>query len=188
MTKKKPWEVDGTIWKTEAAWINWLRGMLREGWKNYPLKIIYKNSKKYQVENTNPKSMKRFPKVSRIDCEICGKTFPFDRVSTEVDHIGESGTLRKITDVENEIIRLFFVDPKKDLRVLCKSCHSIVSHQQLHGVSFEEAKLLKEVIAIIKENTVDDIVDFCYSYGYFDCSNAAKRKANVEAILKECCL
>jgi hypothetical protein len=185
---KEPWLVEGTIWKTEAAWINWLRGAMRSAWKTYPLKIIYKNSKKYSVVNTNPRSMKRFPTVSRIDCEICGNSFPFDRTSTEVDHVGDSGTLRCIEDVETEIKRLFWVDTELDMRILCTPCHKIVNHAQLHNVSFEEAAMLKEVIRIFKEESLENILDFIAAHDYnneYAVNNAVNRKAAVRMILEQ---
>ena len=37
-----------------------------------------------------------------------------------------------------------------DLRILCTECHSIATYSERYGVSMEEAKSLKEVIAITK--------------------------------------
>jgi len=180
MAEVKPWEVEGNPWNTEAKFIAYIRGVLRKGWSRFPLKINYKNSVRYQIPNTNSRSMKRFPLSWVIDCEICGK--PFQQNSVEVDHIGDSGTFRTIEDIEVYARHLFMLTPDK-MRCLCKPCHKIVSHSQRTGTSFDEAALLKEVIAICK-NPVADVTDFCYSWGYWDCSNAAKRKANVEEILR----
>lgn len=180
-----PWEVEGNPWKTEGKWLNWLRGVLRKGWSNYAIKTNYKNSKKYKVKNTNPKSMKRFPEINKIDCEICGKQFPFD-MSVEVDHIGDEGTLRSIEDIEAYAKHLYYVDDSW-LRIACKECHGIITYAQGQGITFEEAQLEKELIAIFKNEKKEDIVQFILDYNWqneYNVNNEANRKAAVRSILK----
>ena len=180
-----PWLVKGNPWGTEGKWLNWLRGVLRKGWSNYAIKTNYKNSKKYKVINTNPKSMKRFPEINKIDCEICKKQFPFDR-SVEVDHIGDEGTLRCIGDIEGYAKHLYYIDDNW-LRVACKDCHSIITYAQSKGISFEEASIEKEVIRILKAESAKDILYFLESYGYNDCTSSPKRRKALQEIFKEYC-
>ena len=180
-----PWLVEGNPWKTEGKWLNWLRGVLRKGWSNYAIKTNYKNSKKYKVKNTNPKSMKRFPEINKIDCEICKKQFPFDR-SVEVDHIGDEGTLKCIGDIEGYAKHLYYVD-EKWMRIACKECHYIITHAQSRGITFEEAELEKYVINLLRVETKSDIILFIESWQgvfnneeYLTGNEAQRRKALVE--------
>ena len=180
-----PWEVEGNPWKTEGKWLNWLRGVLRKGWSNYAIKTNYKNSKKYKVKNTNPRSMKRFPEINKIDCEICCKQFPFDK-SVEVDHIGDEGSLRSIEDIEAYAKHLYYVDASW-LRIACKECHGIITYAQGQGITFEEAQLEKELIAIFKNEKKEDIIQFILDYDWhneYNTNNEANRKAAVRSILK----
>lgn len=180
-----PWEVEGNPWKTEGKWLNWLRGVLRKGWSNYAIKTNYKNSKKYKVKNTNPRSMKRFPEINKIDCEICCKQFPFD-MSVEVDHIGDEGTLRCIKDIEGYAKHLYYVNDSW-LRIACKECHGIITYAQGRGITFEEAQLEKELIAIFKNEEKEDIIQFVVDYDFnqeYNTNNEANRKAAVRSILK----
>lgn len=180
MTKRPeilPWLVEGNPWKTEGKWLNWLRGVLRKGWSTYAIKTNYKNSKKYKVKNTNPKSMKRFPEINKIDCEICKKQFPFDR-SVEVDHVGEEGTLRCIGDIESYAKHLYYVNDEW-LRVACKDCHGIITQAQSKGITFEEAAIEKEVINILKRESLQDVIDFIDAWnfdGSYLTNNAKNRR------------
>ena len=164
--------------KKKLEFFTWLRSGLRSiSRKHAPIYEALAAAKRPYVGD-NPRQ-----KVC-YECAKCFKTYAAKEVA--VDHRIDCGTLKCWDDVKTFMERLFC--SKEGLDVLCHTCHDAKTLAAKKGVSFEEAKLLKEVIAIIKENNVDDIVDFCYSYGYFDCSNAAKRKDNVEAILKEYCL
>lgn len=183
-----PWLVAGNPWKTEGKWLNWLRGVLRKGWSTYAIKTNYKNSKKYKVVNTNPKSMKRFPEINKIDCEICNKQYPFDR-SVEVDHIGDEGTLRCIGDIEGYARHLYFVDDSY-LRIACKECHGIITHAQGKGITFEEATIEKEVIRIIKEESNEDIIQFIEMWDFeqkFLTNNTKNRRIAITKIFTQFC-
>lgn len=58
---------------TEREFLVWVRSSVRQAWANSPMKRHMEEEWKYQVENTNPKSMKRFPKVWKRKCAICGE-------------------------------------------------------------------------------------------------------------------
>ena len=176
---KRPWEVEGNPWGTEAKFIAYIRGVLRKGWGRYPLKINFKNSIRYQVKNTNPKSMRRFPMIWVMDCAICNK--PFSSNDIEIDHIGDNGTFRTINDIESYARHLFMLTPDK-MRGLCKPCHKIVSHSQRTGTSFEQAAMLKEVIRIFKEESKDDIMQFILDYYFLEEYNVSNEKSRKEAV------
>ena len=178
-----PWEVEGNPWRTEAKFVTWVRGVLRKGWSKYPLKINYKNSRRYKVKNTNPRSQKRFPTVWMIDCEICRESFKPEFV--EVDHIGAQGSFKCLSDIESYAMHLFMLTPD-DMRCICKDCHKIVSLSQSHSLTFEEAIKAKETIAFLKL-PIQKQMAFLASLGYNkqQCSNREKRKELFERNNKE---
>lgn len=182
MNDRKPWLCEGSPWKTEAAFMNWVRGVLRKGWKVHPIKIEFINKYRKRIKNPNEKSAKRFPECWGMTCDICKKDTI--QANIQIDHRGDSGTFTKFSDAESYMKHLFLID-YESIRPLCVACHAVVSHAQNTGLSFEDAKMDKEVIAILK-NKVDDVKFFCSSYGYSEAqlSNTAKRRAAVEAILK----
>jgi hypothetical protein len=179
----KPWLVPESPWKSESAFWNWIRGVLRKGWSKHPVKHLYIQSKRKRAVNTNPKSASRFPEVWAIDCELCGKTCKMGDV--EVDHKTMAGSLTALEHIKDYAERLFLVD-FDSIRVLCKPCHKIVSYAQSEGVSFEEAQLQKKVIEICKQEK-QIVIDFCQQNGHTSgsVSNASKRKKVVEQILRE---
>jgi predicted SAM-dependent methyltransferase len=101
----------------------------------------------------------------------------------EIDHVGDSGTFTSMSQIQAYAEHLYMVT-YDDLRSVCKECHKIINHSQRHGVSFDDASILKEVIRICKEESLADIILFCGDYGYDDISNITKRKTAIEAILR----
>lgn len=179
-TDRKPWEVTGVPWKSESAFWSWVRGVMRKGWSRHPVKIEYIDSKRRKIDNPNPKNAKRFPQVWGVTCECCGEEVL--QKDSEVDHIEQSGSLRCKEDIQSFVERLFLVDFSV-LRILCKPCHAIVTHAQKTGLSFDEAKIDKKVVEIMKW-TKKKIDAFCKEHGYNDTTNDVKRRAAVTAILK----
>lgn len=181
MPEKKPWEVPNVPWKSEAAFWSWLRGGIRCIWSKHPVKTLYMDAKRRKIPNPSPKNAKRFPEVWGVVCECCGKEVA--QKDSEVDHINQSGSFKSLDDIQGFIEKMFFVD-FSSIRILCKPCHSVVSHAQNKGMTFEEAKIDKEIIEIMKWKPKKRIDDFCKEHGYNDVSNDVKRKAAVSAILK----
>jgi hypothetical protein len=180
---KQPWTVPGVPWKTEGAFISWVRGVLRRGWKNHPVKIEYLNSRKKRIKNTNPKSSKTHPTVWGCECEQCLQDVKFDMI--EVDHVGAvQGTFTSMDDIQGYAEHLFLVD-FDSLQTCCIPCHQTRSLSQAMGVSFDEAVIHKECIAICKRPK-KDILAFVQDYGYTEqqVSNDTKRREVVYNILK----
>lgn len=135
-----PWLSFPDIWKNKAAWFTWLRGLLRRGWNKSPVKIEYLKENRYKIKNPAKKGKRE---IWGADCEVCGDTFPMKDI--QVDHKVEAGSLRDFEDIEGFVIRLLACD-KGDLQLVCKPCHTIITHSQRTGMSFEEAKVDKQVI------------------------------------------
>lgn len=179
-TDRKPWTCEGSPWKTEAAFMNWVRGVLRKGWKVHPIKIEFINKFRKRIKNPNEKSAKRFPECWGMTCDIC----KVDTVQADIqiDHKGDSGTFTKFSDAEAYMKHLFLID-YESIRPLCTKCHSVVSHSQNTGLSFEDAKIDKEVILMMKDKK--KVLAILEQHGYTGCTNDEKRRAALVKILKE---
>src|ERR1700741_2347235 len=146
MSIKSPWISFPNIWPTEATFITWVRGVLRKGWANHPVKLEYLNSKKHKIVNTNPKSKKTHPKVWGYICEQCNQ----EVTKVEVDHAGTTqGKFTSMDDIQGYAEHLFLVD-FDSLEVCCVPCHQIRSYAQKMGISFAEAAIQKRVISAMK--------------------------------------
>jgi hypothetical protein len=182
MSDRKPWLCEGSPWKTESAFWGWVRGVLRRGWSKHPIKIEF--IKKYRKRIVNPieKNRKRFPETWGMTCSICQKDTAQSEI--EIDHIGDGSSFTGLHDAEKYIAHLFLVD-YSSLRPCCKPCHKIVNQAQRAGVSFDEARLQKEAIAICK-GSVKDVLQFCTDYGVDNktLTNAKRRREAVENILR----
>ena len=152
---KKLLEENKEVWKSESAFLSYIRGGVRRSlWNRHPVKTKLINSKRKQIANPNQKGKK--PTVWGGECDICKGLF----ISSElqVDHIRENGSsLKCISDVQ-KFIEDIVVVTEDDLRWVCINCHSIVSHSQKNGISFEQAKVEKRVISLDKENKVLDVL------------------------------
>ena len=151
---------------------NW-RGAVRSAWGDSIFKKHIYDSRQYVVTNTNPRSMKKYPKVKKVVCAICNNEF--SRADTELDHIVSETKMTELTHAEDFIKTVFFTSPN-NLQIVCKDkkktvnkkkvlvshgCHSIKTYAERYNVSFEEARLSKEIIHICKsdEKTLDKLVE-----------------------------
>ena len=131
------------IWKSKAMFFSFIKGILRKGWARHPVKLKLINKRRKQIPNPNPKGKK--PTVWGSTCEICGQDFVIGDM--EVDHKqDETAKLVQLSDIQSCAEMLLCV-VEEDLRLICKGCHSIHSYSQKMGISFEEAKSEKEVVA-----------------------------------------
>lgn len=147
------------VWKSKSALLTYLRGGFRRGlWEKSPIKLKLIKEKRKRI--TNPKPSKAHPTVWGAECDICKKDFP--QKDIQVDHIRDDvNRLNDIEDIQNFVEGLSLVT-MDDLRLVCKPCHGIVSYSQKQGISFEQAKVAKEVIALDKDQKLmlDKIVSF----------------------------
>lgn len=180
---KAPWTVAGVPWRTEGAFWNWVRGILRKGWSRHPVKIEYIRKYRKRIINPVEKNRKRFPECWGMTCEICG----VDHVqgNIEIDHKGDNCTFTGLKDSEGYIKHLFLVD-FTSLRALCKACHKIVSHAQNEGITFEEARKEKDIISICKL-PAKNLLAYLQEHGYnsSQVSNPAKRRLCVTEIINK---
>jgi 5-methylcytosine-specific restriction endonuclease McrA len=139
---------EGTPWSTESLFWNWLRGGLRRHiWKKHPVKLQHIVSNRFKASlgrktKTNPLGL-----VWCCECSLCGEVFR--QSDCEVDHIVPSGSLKEIKDIEKFVVNLAFISDK-DLRILDKECHKLVTLSQRRGISLEEAREQQKIIQFKK--------------------------------------
>lgn len=138
----EPWEVEGSPWKTKAAFFTWLRGGLRRAiWEKYPLKIKFKES----LCEKPPEDYKGRAK-SGSRCSLTGEWTP--KSYLEVDHIVGNASCRGWDDVLLFIKHLCTLP--ENMQLVSKDAHKIKSYADKHNISFEEAYIIKMAIDIIK--------------------------------------
>ena len=148
---------------TEKELLSDFRTLTRQMWGNSEFKKKYLASKAIKVENTNTRSMKRFPTVVKYKCEMCGELFSAQGV--EIDHLERENSLKSFCDIEPFFKTIFLTEPNK-LQILCKpktktvkgkkvktyfGCHEILTFATRYNMTIEQAKIEKEFILIKKE-------------------------------------
>ena len=161
---------------TESQYLAWIRSALRSKSLRWPprgeaLKLsrrAYKGSNKLQKWEHQ--------------CALCSKWWKAKEVV--VDHFPvAAGSILSVADIGPFANNLYCeVD---NLRVLCKECHDVHTLADKMGISFEDAAIEKDIIAICKKS-VKEIVAFCEGWGYSSSqlSNPAKRRDAVTKILR----
>lgn len=179
----EPWVEYNHIWKTESAYLSFIRGGIRRHlWSKNPIKLEFEKENKVPIINDNPKSKKRFPTVAGGRCEACGGLFKQSEM--EVDHRTGEHALRSTSDMTSFLEGIVFVR-KEDLAMLCKTCHSHKTYSERYGVSLEDAKSIKQAIEIEKKGA-KPVVAFLQKNGYNAASGAkARREQLIEHFKKE---
>lgn len=129
--------------KSDKAFKGWISSALRRVWSNHPAKIELLNFGRMAFKS--PKSNRR---IYHNKCMHCDNWFPLKDL--EINHIKTVGgfDLAHIGEVANNLLNVSV----KDLERLCKSCHSVVTYSERSGLSIEDAKLEKKVIAFMNNN------------------------------------
>ena len=110
--------------------------------------------------------------------EMCGEYFKLNEI--EIDHIEGHHSFTKVEDFENYFRNILMVG-FDGLQALCKDgCHATKSLAERLGISFEEAKLEKKVIEIIKSKKDRE---FLKAKGVTPASNANKRREQIREVL-----
>jgi 5-methylcytosine-specific restriction endonuclease McrA len=169
----KMWEAYPEFWKTESAFLSFIRGGIRRHlWSKNPVKLQFMKENRVKMVNTNPRSMKAHPTVWGFKCEQCLKTFAGG--NCEVDHKTGEHSLKTVTDIQKFVEGVVFVR-KEDLALLCKPCHKVKTHAERYGLSIREAMAQKQAIEKNKES-VKNVVAFLTEHGYNAASTKEKRR------------
>lgn len=142
-------EENSDVWKNESALINYIRGGLRAGlWAKNPIKLKFIKENRERIPNPNPRG--RVDTVWGGRCKVCASLFAQQEL--QVDHIRSDFNKLSSLDGLQEYIENMALVTKSELQLVCKPCHSVISHSQRKGISFDEAKIEKEIIALSKDN------------------------------------
>lgn len=182
MNYPKPWEQCPHIWKTEAQFWTFVRGVLRKGWSKHPLKLEFIKTNRKRIINPVEKNRKRFPECWGMTCAICGTDTVQNMI--EIDHIGEGSSFTGLHDVEKYVAHLFLVD-YNSLRAVCKPCHKVENQRQRKGITFEEAKLDKLMIEFFKSNNAESQKKFFILNKIMYHSSVKERKVEYLKWLKQ---
>lgn len=101
---------------SEKQVANWWRSAVRQAWGNSPFKRKMEEEAKYKIVNDNPKSMKRYPMVDRINCVKCGGSS--SPSSIQLDHIEGSNSCKDLSEAESFMKAILFT-PRSNLQWLC---------------------------------------------------------------------
>ena len=144
----KPWEDFPEVWKNEAQFCQWLRSQTRRIWNRHPAKIQLLKASAIPVTDELRSTLnisKLTKKVYR--CAICGCLHPSKNV--QVDHTDDVVGFNTVEGWHVWAERILLASAS-NLRILCKPCHEIVSYSQKMHCSFEEAVIMKQVVAFSK--------------------------------------
>lgn len=176
----EPWIEYPWIWSSEAKFMSWVRGGVRAGlWKKHPVKLEFLKQNLMLITNTNPRSMKRFPKVKAGLCALCKEVHSLKDI--EVDHLTGNHSLRSMDDLRAFIEAMIMVT-FADLQLVCKPCHKIKSYAEKQGITFQEARAEKHAILLIKEKKD---VTWLTLRGIVPATNQVGRRKQIIAALKE---
>lgn len=175
---KKLWELYPEIWKTESAFMSWLRGGIRRIWSKHPVKLEF--IKQNRVKIPNPKPNARAKEVWGGKCALTGEYFVLNEL--ECDHKEGNVSLKSVDDIQTFVEGILIVS-LEDLQLVSKEAHKIKSYAEKQGISFEEAKIEKEVIELIKQKKDKE---YCIENNLpVQSTQSARRKAIVEFKLSQ---
>jgi 5-methylcytosine-specific restriction endonuclease McrA len=183
MSKKdyKPWEEYSHIWKTESAYLSFVRGGIRRYlWSKNPIKLEFEKERVIPIKNDNTRSMKRYPTVNGAMCEHCGNLFKAKEM--EVDHRTGEHSLRSLEDIPSFVEGIVLVR-KEDLAYLCKPCHGIKTHAERYGMTLDDAKADKQAIEMEKKG-VKKVVDFIEKSGIMPAKTKPQRREQLFEIYR----
>lgn len=175
----KPWLEFPHIWKTEAAFLSYVRGGIRRSlWNKSPIKLEFVKVARKRIVNPVAANRKRFPEVWGATCYACGKDFATKDM--EVDHLEGGHSLRSLQDVQGFVEGIVCVS-REGLGMICKPCHKIKSYAEKQGLSQMEAAAIKDAIAIQK----GDDKKWLAERGIIPAGNAKARRVQIIEYLKE---
>lgn len=168
--------LDETGKMSEKKLCSQIRSAIRQVWMKHDTKLakIYRQTKPDNDPSTRTKWL--------IECESCGKDTKLSDI--ECDHIKGEHSLKTLEDIVPFAQSILGVG-YDDLQLVCSDCHSIITYAERYGMSFEEAKKEKEVIAKLKQTVTKQKQELKKAgFKEKDISNADKRREAYRELLK----
>lgn len=176
----KPWIEYPHIWKTEAAWLSFIRGGIRRYlWSKNPVKLEFMKEKRVMIPNPSKRKGAK-SEVWGAKCEQCLKLVP--QKDIEVDHRTGEHSLRCAADIQKFVEGIVFVR-KEDLAILCKPCHKTKTYSERSGMSLEDAAIEKEAITICK-GTASEVKSWLLQRGVTPAKTVGERRKQIVEHLK----
>lgn len=155
----------------EKKMVQAVRGAIRQSWMKSPTKLAYLYMK--TIPDMDPSTRTKW----LVECECCKQRFKITDV--EVDHIKGCNSFTRLEDFEEYFDSILMVG-FDGLQILCKDrCHAAKTLSEKLGISFDEALVEKEVIAICK----GDEKAWLKSKGIVPAGNAKLRREQVREVL-----
>lgn len=194
MESKKEWDYFPHIWKTEAQYLSWVRGQIRQIWKTSPQRNEFLKEQTKRLPKYNEDGSPIFYKNGKVKlykayiCNCC-ETICYDsdkvggfRKTFAVDHIKGNHSLTSF-----EQAPLFFEAMlrvrKEDLQILCNECHDIKSYAEKYDKTLEEAFIDKKVISLI--NNKEDKTFFISRHLQVPSNLLSRRKEMITILTRE---
>lgn len=151
------------------------RSAIRRVWMKSPTKLalLYENTIPDMNPNTRTKWLCR--------CEMCDKLHKLADI--QIDHRVGEHSLKSFDEILEFITSI--LDVKwDDLALLCKPCHEVKTLAERNGCTLEEAKVLKQVIAIEKKKLAG-VKAFLAKHGVEAGKNAGIRHNQLIQVISE---
>ena len=171
-----------------------VRTMIRSMWGDSVFKTEFLKRNSVLIENTNTRSMKRYPMVRKYRCAICGELFGSTEI--ELDHLESENTLTSYEHINDFMTNIVLTSPDK-LQVLCKDkkskklgvisfgCHQLKTYSERYNVTFEEARAEKEAKQLVdKKLDKQFLIDHNVKAENIGSTQAVRRKQIVEILLE----
>lgn len=183
-----------------------VRTMIRSMWGDSVFKQTFLKRNSALVVNENPRSKKRYPKVLKYRCAICGELFGSAEI--ELDHLVSENSLTSYEHINDFLTNIVLTSPDK-LQVLCKDkwkyktqtvngkkkkvrdelvhagCHNKKSYSERYDVSFERAEAEKEAKRLVdKKLDKQFLIDHNVKAENIGSTQAVRRKQIVEILLE----
>lgn len=158
---KSEWNYYTHIWKTESAYLSWIRGQIRQIWNTCPQKIEFlkKNVKQLPKLDENGDEIKfkngKVRLYKSYVCNYCDKVcYDSEKIANKktyaVDHVKGNHSLTKFEHIPTFLDAIVRVR-EEDLQILCKSCHDIKTYAETQNITFKAAIFQKEAIKLLNE-------------------------------------
>ena len=159
----------------EAELVRIIRKAIDAAWMTAANKLVFLEDR--VIPDMNPDTRTKW----LVQCNHCKKMFKLSDV--QIDHRQGEFACTKREDFYPYILSRLDVN-FDDLQVLCIEDHQIKTLAERQGLTFEEAKLEKQVIAVCKGST-SAVKAFLIERGITPAGNAEQRKKQVREALQQ---
>lgn len=159
---------------TETELVGWIRKKFDEIWMKCPQKLSFLASKREPDYSPDTR------RASMYVCNICKEGFTMPEV--QVDHISGEHEFTKLDQIVEFANKRFMVG-YNDLQVLCVECHLCKTLAERSGITFEEAKIEKQVIAICNDKADKGGKNWLIERGIAPAKNQTLRKIQIRSAL-----